>query len=134
MNYKSATQSTKSSPCTNVPIYCPLCPLNFSGELPAIWKYNAVAHLLYNHPEEVTGEHNMYKLPPVPGQLMIDMFISRREEALMGIEDEVTLNWREENEIPGSDFIEDLRVEEQQKRGRSGTLSVVEPKGKRQKK
>lgn len=76
----------------------------------------------------------MYKLPPVPSQLMIDMFISRREEALMGIEDEVTLNWREENEIPGSDFIEDLRVEEQQKRGRSGTLSVVEPKGKRQKK
>ncbi|KJA13991.1 hypothetical protein HYPSUDRAFT_121573, partial [Hypholoma sublateritium FD-334 SS-4] len=31
MSYKSAKQSTVSSPCTNVPISCPLCPVSVSG-------------------------------------------------------------------------------------------------------
>ncbi|KAJ6623323.1 hypothetical protein B0H10DRAFT_1750382, partial [Mycena sp. CBHHK59/15] len=30
MGYKSAKQSSKNSPCTNVPMHCPLCPCSVS--------------------------------------------------------------------------------------------------------
>ena len=39
-NMKSARTPTKSSPCTNIPIRCPLCPTE-----EYIWKYNFVGHL-----------------------------------------------------------------------------------------
>ena len=41
MNYKAAAQFSKSSPCTNIPVHCSLCPFAISGD-PQTWKYNAV--------------------------------------------------------------------------------------------
>ena len=35
-----AEKASKNSPCTNIPLFCPLCPVNH----PAVWKYN-----MYNH-------------------------------------------------------------------------------------
>ncbi|KAF8153115.1 hypothetical protein B0H34DRAFT_641970, partial [Crassisporium funariophilum] len=39
MSYKSAKQSTLITPCTNIPINCPLCPFLVSGKPHTVWKY-----------------------------------------------------------------------------------------------
>ncbi|SJL18192.1 uncharacterized protein ARMOST_21770 [Armillaria ostoyae] len=44
--YRIAAASTKTAPCSNVPIQCPLCPPNH----PAIWKYSAKYHFMSRHP------------------------------------------------------------------------------------
>jgi hypothetical protein len=54
MSYKSAAEYKPKSPCTNVPVYCPLC----SDRAPAIWKYNLEAHLRRVHPD---AEPERYK-------------------------------------------------------------------------
>ncbi|KZT31449.1 hypothetical protein SISSUDRAFT_973947, partial [Sistotremastrum suecicum HHB10207 ss-3] len=41
INYAAAAQSTPSSPCSNVPLKCPICP----DAAPAVWKYGMKAHL-----------------------------------------------------------------------------------------
>jgi hypothetical protein len=43
--YSSAEQSSKSSPCSNVPIICPLCPT----QNPAVWTYNLHTHFRVRH-------------------------------------------------------------------------------------
>jgi hypothetical protein len=43
--YTSAEQSSKSSPCSNVPIICPLCP----AQNPAVWTYNLHIHFREQH-------------------------------------------------------------------------------------
>ncbi len=49
--YAVAAASSKSSPCSNVPIRCPLCPSNS----PAIWKYTAKYHFMNRHPAAELG-------------------------------------------------------------------------------
>jgi hypothetical protein len=44
--YKAASTSSDSSPCSNVPIRCPIC-LN---DKHAVWRYNLHAHLKSRHP------------------------------------------------------------------------------------
>ena len=135
MSYNSVLQSTKSTPCTNVPIPCPLCLLTLSSKVCTIWKYNSISHLICKHPELVPGTTDMYKLPPIPGKLMVNMFILRKEESWMGIAEEVTYEYQDNNKLPGSDAIEEIREEmekqETAKQERAATLSVVEPSGKR---
>ena len=45
-SYQSASTSTDSAPCSNVPISCPLCPTND----PAIWRYDMQIHFRNHHP------------------------------------------------------------------------------------
>jgi hypothetical protein len=67
--------STASSPCSNVPINCPLCP---SGSA-AVWKYNLEGHLVDVHPMSNKDEHkHLYSLAPLergalksPGQRLL---------------------------------------------------------------
>ncbi|KZT40687.1 hypothetical protein SISSUDRAFT_1031710 [Sistotremastrum suecicum HHB10207 ss-3] len=42
INYTSASQSSATSPCSNVPINCPICP----EKSPAIWRYCLKEHLV----------------------------------------------------------------------------------------
>ncbi|KAI0775320.1 hypothetical protein BD413DRAFT_535097, partial [Trametes elegans] len=44
MSYSSACKTTTTTPCTNVPIHCPLCPPLSPGSPVTIWKYNTMAH------------------------------------------------------------------------------------------
>lgn len=53
LSLTSFAKSTSASPCTNVPILCPLCPA--SSE--AMWKYNLEAHLKVVHPTASIAEH-----------------------------------------------------------------------------
>ena len=44
--YSAAATERTHSPCTNVPVTCPLCP----STSPAVWKYNMKKHLAHIHP------------------------------------------------------------------------------------
>ena len=52
-SYQSASIEAPNSPCTNVPIVCPLCPSTAS----AVWKYNMRAHFSKHHPTASFGDH-----------------------------------------------------------------------------
>jgi hypothetical protein len=62
-------------------------------------------------------------LPKIPGQLLVDSFITSEEEGLMGIDETLTEDWREENEIPDTDGIEEMR--EDLKRARAASSVSV---------
>ncbi|KAK7471312.1 hypothetical protein VKT23_002721 [Stygiomarasmius scandens] len=120
MNYKKARESTKTMPCSNVPIHCTLCPVTASGQPRTIWKYHAMYHIVTEH-----GTDNGF--PHIPGELMVNMFISRAEEKLLGIPDDSTSQWRDENEVPSSDFVYELGAgtEESSKRPRGESVSSI---------
>lgn len=66
-NYKSASSSTKSSPSTNVPLSCPLCPRNN----PAIWKYNMLYHFRSKHSRVSFDTYKaLWEVQPAEQQLM----------------------------------------------------------------
>ncbi|KAI0058140.1 hypothetical protein BV25DRAFT_1862304, partial [Artomyces pyxidatus] len=47
VSLKVASEHSMTSPCTNAPIRCPLCPQPHS---PAVWKYNLEQHIRIHHP------------------------------------------------------------------------------------
>ena len=98
MQYKKAAEFSKAVPCTNVPIHCPLCPTAVSGDPATIWKYNALYHLI--------SEHSSGSTPPsIPGQLLVQMFITKEEEQALGILEHDTVDWRRQHNIPDSDGV-----------------------------
>jgi hypothetical protein len=113
MQYKKAAEFSKTNPCTNVPIHCPLCPPAVSGDPPTIWKYNALYHLI--------SEHSSGSTPPlIPGQLLVQMFITKEEEQAIGISEQNTVEWRRKNNIPDSEGFEAVKT-----RKRSDTVSTA---------
>ena len=50
-SYSTAELSTSSSPCSNVPIRCPIC-IKTSPAAPAHWRYNLEYHIKARHPGE----------------------------------------------------------------------------------
>ena len=96
-----------------MPIYCPLCPTAVSGDPPTIWKYNALYHLISEHSSGSTP-------PPIPGQLLVQIFITKEEENALGILEHDIVDWRRQNNIPDSDG-----VELGQTRKRSDTVSTA---------
>ena len=76
----NASKFTQKSPCTNIPMQCPLCPKVSD----AVWKYNMGAHIRISHPsanllnyeelysispEETILMKGIYKRPPKPKKL-----------------------------------------------------------------
>ena len=54
------------------------------------------------------------------------MHITKEEERALGIKEDITVAWREEHNIPGTEsLLEMIQAEEMQKKGRSDTLSTV---------
>ncbi|KAH9020543.1 hypothetical protein EDB83DRAFT_2432480 [Lactarius deliciosus] len=51
--YLAAATERTNSPCTNVPITCPLCPSTST----AVWKYNLKTHLAQIHPSTEDGDY-----------------------------------------------------------------------------
>ncbi|KAH9032123.1 hypothetical protein EDB85DRAFT_1890789 [Lactarius pseudohatsudake] len=51
--YLAAATERTNSPCTNVPITCPLCPSTST----AVWKYNLKTHLAQMHPSTKDGDY-----------------------------------------------------------------------------
>ncbi|KIJ92810.1 hypothetical protein K443DRAFT_33511, partial [Laccaria amethystina LaAM-08-1] len=118
--------------------YCGLCsPLAISGEPRTIWKYNAIFHLLTEHAQDSVGmdpNRDSQKLPKIPGQMIVDMFISREEEEFLKVNAQLTTEDREKHGIPNSDGVEfPCLTREELKRERAQTLSVVESSEKQRK-
>ena len=113
MHYKKAAKFSTIVPCTNVPIHCPLCPTAVSGDPPTIWKYNALYHLI--------SEHSSGSTPPsIPGQLLVQIFITKEEKKALGILEHDTVDWRRQNNIPDSEGLEFGQT-----RKRSDTVSTT---------
>ena len=55
------------SPCTNVPIQCPLCVKGSD----AVWKYNLLSHIRKHHPmANVENYKNLYSITTEESTLM----------------------------------------------------------------
>ena len=117
MQYKHAAISSKTMPCTNVPIHCPLCPKSVSGNPQTIWKYNALYYFITEH-------SNNGIIPEIPGELLVKVFIHKHEEQALGVAEDRTSRWRRENHISVSDGLAEM-MEDQQRRGRSDTVSIT---------
>jgi len=99
MQYHSAATFRESSPCTNVPVHCPLCPLGTSGQHPTFWKYCFVQHMALHH----TDDNADGEAPPLPFSLLKTTHISLAEGQAMGIPSEKMVSYRDEYGIPHSD-------------------------------
>ena len=118
-----AMKCMKSTPYTNVPIHCTLCPPSLSGQPHTIWKYNDIYHLAKYHADWGSSSDNL-TLPRIPGQLLVNSFITLEEENLMGIDEILTEDWRDENQILDTDRIEEMQEELKQARAES-SVSVT---------
>lgn len=59
LSISSFEKSSSKSPCTNVPVTCPLCPSNSD----AIWKYNLHDHISSVHPTaNLTEYESLYQI------------------------------------------------------------------------
>jgi len=97
-----------------------------------------VYHLLTEH--TALDASGVYKLPFVPANLMLTMFVTRVEESLMSIEAAATtssrdiLGFPDSSDIGGSDYGgTQLHIRPIEKRGRSETMSSVGAGHKRRK-
>ena len=119
--YGSAIKSTPTSPCTNVPIYCPHCK-------ETTWKYNAVDHILTTHPG--LDASNLDK------HFMIDIQIQTKEEELMKILPELTNDYRNKHSsllLSGEGLATaERQVEQEHKPKKRSRSPVGNSKNKRQ--
>ena len=113
MVYSKAAKYSKSTPCSNVPLHCPLCPLGLRGQPQTFWKYNLVHHLSLNHLTE------NYELPTLSPELLFTSFVSKKEEHDMGVPNEKTESWRMTNNMPDTDFYTEWEMEQSRKRAGS---------------
>ncbi|KAF8234260.1 hypothetical protein L208DRAFT_1182165, partial [Tricholoma matsutake] len=71
---KHVVKFSKKSPCTNVPLWCPLCPKVSD----AIWKYNLQLHLSKVHSSaDVSLYQNLYHVNKEELVLMKSMFLAK---------------------------------------------------------
>lgn len=56
LQYAAASRSSKSSPCSNIPVPCHACVFNMSSPVGIVWKYNLKQHFLTKHPSQ-NGPH-----------------------------------------------------------------------------
>jgi len=71
LSITSASKSTPSNPCTNVPLVCPLC----RDSADPVWKYNFRSHILTVHPTADIGQYKeLYELDPHERASMKELF------------------------------------------------------------
>ena len=127
MNYASACKSTRSTPCTNVPLHCPLCPTGVNSQLTTFWKYNLIYHMHMYH----VSDQDV--LPPFPVELRVTSHIGKSEERLLGVSPEKTRTWRNQYKMPDSDAITAYQDDLQRKRAVSSvSKSSASSTGSRQ--
>jgi hypothetical protein len=124
MVYSKALEVKESSPCTNIPLNCPICPIGLNEQRQTFWKYNFIQHMAEKHLTE-SGH-----LPPCPPELIVSAHISKAEEQWMGVDSEKTKHYREVNEhfgVRNSDdhvFNEHQDTFEQRKRAASSVSQL----------
>jgi hypothetical protein len=106
MVYLKALEAKESSPCTNIPLNCPICPIGLNEQRQTFWKYNFIQHMVEKHLTDGG------LLPPCPPELIVSAHISKAEEQWMGVDNEKTKEYRKLNEHFGVRDSDDLIFEE----------------------
>ncbi|KAF9021980.1 hypothetical protein BDZ89DRAFT_1163453 [Hymenopellis radicata] len=114
MRYAHAAAFSETSPCTNVPMHCPICDVSVSGERRTFWKYNALHHALSEHSHLL---EDGVSLRSVPKEFLIQVFITSAEESALDVSETATMRYRDHLGIPGTDAIEEERQQLLGKRG-----------------
>jgi len=119
MAYKRALVPSKRSPCTNVPLICPLCTPN--EEIGTFWKYNLLFHMAAHHLQDDE------EFPPFPRQLIVQSHITKAEERELGVDEIHTGGWRDHSGWWNSDAIEAMESDKSYKlrhRKRTGSEAL----------
>lgn len=82
----AAGSYSRTSPCTNFPIHCPMCPISFSDDSRTIWEYNAPYQLTSEHSNEIS----ITNCSLIPGESMVRICISKEEEKALSITESVS--------------------------------------------
>jgi hypothetical protein len=107
---------SKASPCTNVPVHCPMCPFTSLGQQKTFWKYNALWHIAS---EYAAPDNETYMVPP---GFYVLTFITTQEETYMDVPQDDTDVYRYMNVLPdiyGIEEIEDV-IEQSTKKNQKG--------------
>lgn len=116
MKYVKAMSFSARSPCTNIPLQCPLCLTGVPDEhKPAFWKYNFIHHITENHLDKSD------ELPTLPLDLILATHITQQEEEKLGIDAISTASWRDDHGIPDSDGIEAILEQSREQRKRAAS-------------
>jgi hypothetical protein len=97
LNYEKAKVPTKTSPCTNIPISCPFCLPSQQSHF--IWKYNTIAHMATQHPQE-----------KIPLDFLSQIHISFKEAELMKVGPEGVKVSQKTHDVPNSDGFEEATI------------------------
>ncbi|KAL1726283.1 hypothetical protein EV714DRAFT_276749 [Schizophyllum commune] len=108
MRYRHAKNFSLTSPCTNVPLHCPLCPPSLARQNRTIWKYNALFHFATEH--IIRADDGRAEFSKIPADFLVATFITKQEATLMGVTSEDSRGYRDEYAIPDSDAIELLQT------------------------
>ncbi|KAF9439678.1 hypothetical protein P691DRAFT_611512, partial [Macrolepiota fuliginosa MF-IS2] len=65
-------------------------------------KYNMATHIWMNHVEKDSAP-GVWRLPSIPGPMLVGMYISKSEEKKMGVEGSATAEYRSDHGLPGSE-------------------------------
>ena len=101
MNYKAAGISSNTTPCTSIPMHCPLCEVDSAGIPVTTWKYNSIQLIFTEHSDQLSA---------ISPNFWMKILIRNTEEKSMGTQEERTDDYRKRNTIPDS---EDILPEEQ---------------------
>ncbi|KAF8964490.1 hypothetical protein BDZ97DRAFT_1730792, partial [Flammula alnicola] len=78
-SYRVAAESSPSSPCSNVPIQCPICP----KDEPAIWRYFFKAHFRDKHGVQLASKYeHLWTLSNFELDQMQKIWIKRRQKTV----------------------------------------------------
>jgi hypothetical protein len=94
--------NTLTNQCTNHRMRCPLCKIHFKGEQSTVWSYNFVLHLWNCHTIDSLGT-----VPPVTPKTWTESYVSKAEEASMGVNLALTKAFRSRNDVPNSNDLDD---------------------------
>jgi len=71
-------------------VTCDLIKLGIRGSITCIFQHrngDALYHLISEHSSGSTP-------PPIPGQLLVQIFVTKEEENALGISEHITVDWR----------------------------------------
>jgi hypothetical protein len=72
--YAVAATSTASSPSSNVPIRCPICPT----AAPCVWRYNLPYHMRSKHPAiSLTRHQSLWQITNAEKSLIKEVWTNR---------------------------------------------------------
>ena len=76
-SYAIASLSTPSSPCSNVPLRCPICP----ASEPCVWRYNLLYHMRAKHPAiSLTLYESLWQITGTETYLIKETWLNRHKQ------------------------------------------------------